>query len=212
MNYSRARGFSSISRVLEDLIAAARARFIRPLVHTIPSWVTPNHLTGVRLLLAAAVAGFLWHGQLLVAAGAYLGAILTDALDGELARHRGQVTWFGTRFDPAADKALHAVVFLFFWSQAPALFSLLLAADAILFLSSLVLSLTPRVLSLDLSASVFGRWKMILQSLGCVTLFGNALAPTPALRMGGELLLGAALVFAVLSAVGYLRRLPLRSV
>lgn len=198
--------------MLERVIGVGRTLIVRPVVQRFPAWVTPNHLTSTRFVLAGFLALFLWHEQLFFAASAYLIAVLTDALDGELARRRGQITWFGTRFDPVADKALHAVIFLFFWSQAPVLFSLLLAADAILFLSSLVLSLTSRMRSLDLSASVFGRWKMVLQSFGCLVLFGNALAPTPALRMSGELLLGGALVFAVLSAVGYLRRLPLRAV
>jgi CDP-diacylglycerol---glycerol-3-phosphate 3-phosphatidyltransferase len=71
-----------------------------------------NVLTGLRLVLVPFfLAALLVHdGRAvdwrLVAFGIFAVAALTDRLDGELARRRGQVTAFGTIADPIADKAL----------------------------------------------------------------------------------------------------------
>lgn len=51
-------------------------------------------------LLAGTPAGRSW------AAGLFLLAALTDALDGHLARHRHEVTLFGKLLDPVSDKIL----------------------------------------------------------------------------------------------------------
>lgn len=192
---------------MERAIRIGRMRFVRPLVRLFPAWVTPNHLSLLRLLCTGVLAALLWNGALRAAAGVYLLAVLTDAFDGELARLRGQITKFGTRFDPTVDKLLHAVIFVFFWRQEPLLFSLLLAADGFLFMLGAARALMPHADPTQLQVSVFGRWKMILQSLGSLVLFGNAITPALALRIGGESLLSIALLCAVLSGAVYLRRL-----
>ena len=71
-----------------------------------------NGLTGLRLLAVPIFAWLLLHdggndvGWRLSAAVAFLAAILTDLLDGLLARQRNLVTDIGKIADPIADKAL----------------------------------------------------------------------------------------------------------
>ena len=71
-----------------------------------------NGLTVVRLLLVPVFAGILLGGdpddpmRRLVAAAVFALAVLTDKVDGDLARSRGWVTPLGIILDPIADKAL----------------------------------------------------------------------------------------------------------
>ncbi len=71
-----------------------------------------NLLTGLRMLLVPVfvVALFTEGGHddvaRIVAFGIFAVAVLTDRVDGQLARRRGEVTEFGKLADPIADKAL----------------------------------------------------------------------------------------------------------
>jgi CDP-diacylglycerol---glycerol-3-phosphate 3-phosphatidyltransferase len=76
------------------------------------NWNVPNALTTLRILLvpffgwALLVDGgdsVLWR---CVAAGIFAVAMITDKIDGDLARARGLVTDFGKIADPIADKAI----------------------------------------------------------------------------------------------------------
>ena len=75
-------------------------------------WNLPNLLTVIRALLVPVFGWLLLsdHGDStglrLAALGVFVGAMITDSLDGDIARRRGLVTDFGTVSDPIADKAL----------------------------------------------------------------------------------------------------------
>ena len=72
----------------------------------------PNALTILRLCLVPIFAWLLLRDggddqtSRVWAAVVFLGASLTDLVDGEIARRQGQVTTFGKVADPIADKAL----------------------------------------------------------------------------------------------------------
>lgn len=92
------------------------ARLARRLVGPLGnSWVTPNHLTTVRLLvgLAAAAAflpgSYVWSnvGAILLAASNFL-----DHCDGELARISGKSSRAGHVYDLASDALVTVVVFI----------------------------------------------------------------------------------------------------
>ena len=66
----------------------------------------PNILTMVRILLLPVVVWRFLVGDSTGALLAYLAAMLTDAVDGYLARRWNEVTAFGKLMDPLADKLL----------------------------------------------------------------------------------------------------------
>ena len=82
----------------------------------IPPWL-PNALTILRLVLVPVFVwlmfvdptSFAWRMAATVAFGV---AILTDTLDGRLARRYGLVSDFGKIWDPIADKALTGAAFI----------------------------------------------------------------------------------------------------
>jgi CDP-diacylglycerol--glycerol-3-phosphate 3-phosphatidyltransferase len=74
-------------------------------------WNVPNALTAFRCVLVPVFAWMLLAhpdepGWRLATAGVFTLAILTDSLDGYLARRHNLVTKFGKLADPIADKAL----------------------------------------------------------------------------------------------------------
>ena len=65
-----------------------------------------NQLTLLRLVAVPALALALLSGRPGLALGIYVGAAITDRLDGIAARRLGQQTTLGVFLDPAADKAM----------------------------------------------------------------------------------------------------------
>jgi CDP-diacylglycerol---glycerol-3-phosphate 3-phosphatidyltransferase len=83
----------------------------------ISSWNVPNALTALRILLVPVFGWMLLAhpdgaGWRLATAGTFIAAILTDTLDGYLARKHNLVTPFGKLADPIADKALTGMAFV----------------------------------------------------------------------------------------------------
>jgi phosphatidylglycerophosphate synthase len=87
-------------------------RLVTPLVNT---WVTPNHLTTLRLLIGLAGALCLAHGDF---AWANAGALLivlsnfVDHTDGELARIGGKSSRIGHFYDLACDAIVTIMLFV----------------------------------------------------------------------------------------------------
>ena len=87
-----------------------------PEAETTP-WNVPNALTALRIVLVPVFAWMLLAhpdeaGWRIATAAVFLGAILTDSLDGHLARKHDIVTRFGKLADPIADKALTGMAFV----------------------------------------------------------------------------------------------------
>jgi len=82
------------------------------------NWNLPNALTTLRIVLVPVFGWLLLRdgGQDFEsrwwAAGVFIAAILTDRIDGDLARKRNLVTDFGKLMDPIADKALTGMAFV----------------------------------------------------------------------------------------------------
>lgn len=97
----------------------------------VPGWVTPNHLTILRMLGSLVILGVGLspaHLGWIVALGLISG--LSDNLDGALARARGQVTELGALLDPLADKLFAAVLMVVLWWRDLAHWRVLLLAAA----------------------------------------------------------------------------------
>ena len=92
------------------------ARLARWLVTPLKdSWVTPNHLTTVRLLIGlAAAAAFTpgTYGWSNVAALLLVASNFADHTDGELARISGKTSRMGHLYDLASDAAVTILVFI----------------------------------------------------------------------------------------------------
>lgn len=87
--------------------------------HATPSlWNVANGLTLLRLALVPVFVWFLFrHGgddatSRIIAAAVFSVAMITDRIDGELARRRHLVTDLGKIADPIADKALTGAAFI----------------------------------------------------------------------------------------------------
>lgn len=194
---------NALQHVVGGAVAVWQRFIVEPVALRLPLWVTPNRLTSSRLVLAGAIAAFLATQRTQWAAACYGIALMTDALDGAVARQRGRVTRFGSRFDPTVDKALNGVLFVTFLSSAPALVGAILAVDGVLLVLGFILVLRAQ----DTSASAFGKWKFVLQAMACLGLFWNRLSPfwsIPFPLLNG--VLGLALVCAVFSVSGYAQR------
>jgi CDP-diacylglycerol--glycerol-3-phosphate 3-phosphatidyltransferase len=82
------------------------------------AWNLPNALTVGRIVLVPVVGWLLLADSgsnaatRYLALGAFIVAAITDKIDGDLARSRGQVTNFGKIADPIADKALLGMTFV----------------------------------------------------------------------------------------------------
>ena len=145
---------------------------------------TPNALTMVRLLLTAVFVALLSTGNtadqavLIAAAGLFVVAAVTDALDGYLARKWNAVSRFGRVMDPFADKLL--VLGAFVLLAGPAFAGLTEDGErfqssgvapwmAVVILGRELLITSMRGLleseGIDFSASWSGKIKMIAQSI-----------------------------------------------
>ncbi|MDO4254949.1 MAG: CDP-diacylglycerol--glycerol-3-phosphate 3-phosphatidyltransferase [Kocuria sp.] len=85
------------------------------------NWNLPNALTAVRIVLVPFFVWFLMAGGPLgqssiamrwAAFGVFAVAMITDKLDGDIARARGLITSFGKIADPIADKLLTGAAFV----------------------------------------------------------------------------------------------------
>ncbi len=88
---------------------------------TVGNWNLPNVLTGLRILLVPVFGYALLHdggdsvAWRCVATAVFAGAMMTDKIDGDIARSRGLVTNFGKIADPIADKAMTGMAFVGLW-------------------------------------------------------------------------------------------------
>ena len=70
------------------------------------NWNLPNMLTSLRILFIQVFAWLVLDQRWWWAFGLFVALMITDKLDGDIARARGLITDFGKIADPIADKAL----------------------------------------------------------------------------------------------------------
>lgn len=173
----------------------------RTLLPLFPAWVRPNHLTILRFLLAPFVLWFLMEERYAVGVPLFFVTALTDALDGSLARVRGQITPWGTFYDPVADKLLiGSVVLLTVTKHLGWGFALLIISMELLIVLGGVFN---RRRGRPLSANAFGKTKMFLEVMGVLALLLSVWFGIDALEWVSIGTLCLALGFAVLSLLSY---------
>ncbi len=184
--------------------------------------MTPNALTVARLVLTGGFVAILaWAGRnadlgaawLWTAAGLFVVAGVTDALDGYLARRWNAVSVFGRIVDPFADKILILSAFIMLADAGPR--SPIAGWMAVVVLARELLVTTIRGVyegrGVDFSAGPTGKIKMILQwavlSLALIDLAlarGTVNANEPAVWL--YWLAIATVVFTAYSGWPYVRR------
>ena len=184
--------------------------FFTTLVLKIPSWIKPNHITGVRILLIP----FMWALYYLVNpwAGAGMFAFLaaTDFVDGRLARGRGIVTDFGKKLDIGCDLALvwSTVVLLARENIIPTSQGSLLFWLLVFILSREVVVTAIRQLfnvkTDDVRVNKLGKCKTASFMLGLLVLLTSAVWPT-AVAIGTGLLAVAA-ICSFISGIQYIQQ------
>ena len=164
----------------------------------------PNALTLARILLVPFIVVFLIlrPAPFNYTAGAiFLVAVFTDWLDGRIARSMQRVTTVGKLLDPIADKLLisAALISLVQVGRVPA-WMVVLVVGRELFISGLrAIAASQGVV---IQASDFGKAKMVTEVVAVMLLILNW--PVNGSLPLGLLILGIAIVLAVVSAVDYL--------
>lgn len=99
-----------IEKLRQNYSTRVRGLF-RPLTAVIGRLgITPNQLTIIGLLLAAATAFLVWYGYFIIAAVIFCVGGLMDMLDGAVARLSAKVTPFGAFIDSTFDRLGEGVV------------------------------------------------------------------------------------------------------
>jgi CDP-diacylglycerol--glycerol-3-phosphate 3-phosphatidyltransferase len=103
-------------------------------------WTISNIISLCRLILAVPISIFLWYKNIPVVTGLVIIAVISDHLDGFLARRLNQVTEFGKIIDPLADKVCVglAALIMIIQNKVPIWFGIVvLARDLLILLASL---------------------------------------------------------------------------
>ncbi len=147
---------------------------------------TPNKLTVARIIatpifMATMIFNFPYH--YLVSMILFIGASLTDMIDGKMARKYNLVTDFGKFLDPLADKMLTTSAYLGFicmYADKPAIcLQMTIITFLVLFREFMVSSIRLVVVSSGgkvIAANMWGKAKTVSQMLGIIfALFAYAL-------------------------------------
>jgi len=169
-----------------------------------------NKISIARILLVPAIVASLvyYHPDRdwlrFLALGLFVVGMVSDAVDGFIARAQNQQSQLGTLLDPIADKLLilstliscSVIRGLPMWMRIPAWFNLLvISRDSLLVTGSIVIF------------AMQGRWQVRPSRLGKWATFVQMLViPTVLLGLPAKLpLIGIAAVLTVLSAISYVR-------
>lgn len=178
-------------------------RFLaKTVLRLIPYSVRPNHLTVFRFMTIPFIFWFLWLEMYMYGGVVFFMSAFTDALDGALARTRNQCTPWGKLYDPLADKLLvvtsGAVLIVRFLNLY--IFLSVLITELLLILNAAYLKYVKKEVP---HAHLTGKVKMILQSVGMVSLFIYSLSGGAAFFMFIQLVFYFAIAFGVVSLFVY---------
>lgn len=175
--------------------------FAKVVIPFIPSAITPNMVTILRLILTPAVLFFLVREQWAIGVPLFIFTAFTDAVDGSLARLRRQITPWGTFFDPVADKLLIGSVVLIFVAKylGPVFALAVLSLEVLTILGGLWRRSKGKITS----ANIFGKTKMCLQVLGVTALLFNVSTGLPFFFPLAVVSFSLAIAFAFVSILTY---------
>jgi len=169
----------------------------------IPSWLTPNLLSWLRIFLIPLILFFIkinyWLGALII----FLIATLLDSLDGALARKRQQFSHEGLIIDPLADKLLIGLILLLIMFDYPfisLILSIIGLEALIIFLAFLKMKNNKEI---PRPANVWGKIKMLLQSIGVLFILLWKIFKFNQFLLLSAINLWLSLVFLILSTLNF---------
>jgi cardiolipin synthase (CMP-forming) len=171
----------------------------------------PNILTLARLIAVPVFIVASFQGRYTLAFVLFVGAAVTDILDGMIARRFNQRSRFGALFDPAADKTMMVSGYLFYTLRGglplvviPTWLTFTVFIRDLLIISFAYLLYT-RVQVKRFPPSWAGKTSTVVQAATLGTVIGvNAFVPQ--LLWLAELLFGIAVVMTLFSGWDYMRR------
>jgi CDP-diacylglycerol--glycerol-3-phosphate 3-phosphatidyltransferase len=177
----------------------------RGLLWTVPRGLRPNTVTLVRFVLTPVALWLLltdrgWLGMVVFAL-----AVSTDFVDGAMARTRDQITPLGIVIDPVADKLLiGSVLAVVGWDE-------LVIRVVVVFLGVELLGMLLGLSSPDRrgapqAANVFGKVKMVVQSVSVVVFLAGELLGNAQVVRVAVVMLWVSLALALASAYMQVRR------
>jgi phosphatidylglycerophosphate synthase len=163
-----------------------------------------NILTSLRLFAFPPVLVLLLEGRIVPASALYITAVITDMIDGYVARTFDQETVFGVMIDPVADILLTMALFLFLWLSGDIplwLFIILCIRYTQFFVGLFFLVVRDSVPNLGATAT--GKVVGIVQALGIILLMIRWVTgvawPTGMYRIAVYIILGAAFSSVIVS-------------
>lgn len=175
------------------------AKLILPFI---PKKVRPNHVTVLRFVLIPFVIYFLITDRLDIGVWLFGISIMTDAIDGAMARYRHQITAWGKFYDPMADKLLIAsTALIVVWRYINPLMAVIIILFELLIIGNYWFNF--RGQSTIPQAMWAGKIKMILQSFALLFIIIAVLAHVQVLLVISALLLVLSFVFAIISLFIY---------
>ena len=163
-----------------------------------------NILTSFRLFAFPPILVLLLEGRIVLASIIYITAVITDMIDGYVARRFGQETLFGVMIDPVADILLTMALFLFLLMSGdiPLWLFIILGIRYTQFFAGLFL-LTVLDSVPHLRATATGKIVGIVQALGIILLMIKGVTgvswPTGMYRTSIYIILGAAFSSVIVS-------------
>jgi len=161
------------------------------------SW-TPNRVTAFRVIATPVVFLLILFGYYKIGVLAFVIVAFTDAIDGSMARTRGQITKFGMMFDPLADKFLIGSMVLLlvfkyfdFWLGIATL-----GLEIVFIASAYIAKVKFKTVRM---ANLWGKLKMLLQVLAVFITLLALLFEFPYLLTIAAWLFGLAIGFAIVS-------------
>ncbi|MEK7087224.1 MAG: CDP-alcohol phosphatidyltransferase family protein [Patescibacteria group bacterium] len=178
----------------------------------------PNILSLSRpiILLPLIALVLLWFNWIFIGAILYILGVVTDYLDGRLARKNGNVTVTGKLLDPMADKLFFDLMPFFFYHRLSDFLQYLFVAaylplECLLFLGGLYAWFSPSQNIFPVGANQGGKWKTASIVIFTILLFVNKLV-MPVSEEYLTAILGSATGFALMSFVKHINMEKLKKV
>ncbi len=168
----------------------------------IPIYVVPNHITVFRFVSVPFVTFLLFYEYYATGFALFAVSAFSDALDGAIARTRGQVTDWGKLFDPLADKLLIGVAGFILVSRflSPFIIAMVISIEILLILNAYY---RKKFRGEIVEARGVGKAKMVCQSFGIGLLGIYAISQMPILLFVSSLFLYLSILLALISLFVY---------